>query len=147
MDQDSPCCSPPASLDHRASIYDNVPIGQVIGQEVEHHRAAETGEISENNDVFSALDSVMERISSLQQLVNTWTDKLSEDSDSDSNRGSTPSPCPSSSSNHIHLEIKEAEELGPGAMEREGDGDRESLEKESVDGDGTEVQPLPRNIR
>ncbi|XP_029483491.2 rho GTPase-activating protein 7 isoform X1 [Oncorhynchus nerka] len=146
-DEDSPCCSPPASLDHRASIYDNVPTGQVIGQEVEHHRAAETEEISENNDVFSALDSVMERISGLQQLVNTWTDKLSEDSDSDSNRGSTPSPCPPSSSNHIHLEIKEAEELGPGAVEGEGDEDRERLEKESVDGDGTEVQSLLRNIR
>uniref|UniRef100_A0A8C7HZI2 Si:dkeyp-23e4.3 n=1 Tax=Oncorhynchus kisutch TaxID=8019 RepID=A0A8C7HZI2_ONCKI len=145
-DQDSPCCSPPASLDHRASIYDNVPTGQVIGQEVEHHRAVETEEISENNDVFSALDSVMERISGLQQLVNTWTDKLSEDSDSDSNRGSTPSPCPSSSSNHIHLEIKEAEALGLGAVEGEGDEDRESLEKESVDGDGTEVQSLLRNI-
>uniref|UniRef100_A0A8C8MAF3 Uncharacterized protein n=1 Tax=Oncorhynchus tshawytscha TaxID=74940 RepID=A0A8C8MAF3_ONCTS len=145
-DQDSPCCSPPASLDHRASIYDNVPTGQVIGQEVEHHRAVETEEISENIDVFSALDSVMERISGLQQLVNTWTDKLSEDSDSDSNRGSTPSPCPSSSSNHIHLEIKEAEALGLGAVEGEGDEDRESLEKESVDGDGTEVQSLLRNI-
>ncbi|CDQ60252.1 unnamed protein product [Oncorhynchus mykiss] len=128
-DQDSPCCSPPASLDHRASIYDNVPTGQ---------------EISENNDVFSALDSVMERISGLQQLVNTWTDKLSDDSDSDSNRGSTPSPCPSSS-NHIHLEIKEAEELGPVAVEGEGDEDRESLEKESVDGDGTEVHQHHRS--
>ncbi|KAK6317193.1 hypothetical protein J4Q44_G00125930 [Coregonus suidteri] len=145
--KNSACCSSLASLDHRASIYDNVPIGQVIGQEVEHHGEAETGEISENDEVFSALDSVMERIIGLQQLVNTWTDKLSEDSDSDSNRRSTPSPCPLSSSNHIHLEVKEAEELGPGAMEREGEGDEESLEKEFADGDDPDAQSPTCSIR
>ncbi|CDQ71065.1 unnamed protein product [Oncorhynchus mykiss] len=109
-DKDSTCCSSLASLDHRASIYDN----------------AETGEISENDDVFSALDSVMERIIGLQQLVNTWTDKLLEDGESETKRHSTPSPCPSSSSNHIHLE---------------------NLEKESADGDDPEAQSPPCSIR
>ena len=146
-DKDSTCCSSLASLDHRASIYDNVPIGQVIGQEMEHHGEAETGEISENDDVFSALDSVMERIIGLQQLVNTWTDKLLEDGESETKRHSTPSPCPSSSSNHIHLEVKEAEDLGPGAMEGEGEGDEENLEKESADGDDPEAQSPPCSIR
>ncbi|XP_071025552.1 rho GTPase-activating protein 7-like isoform X1 [Oncorhynchus clarkii lewisi] len=146
-DKDSTCCSSLASLDHRVSIYDNVPIGQVIGQEMEHHGEAETGEISENDDVFSALDSVMERIIGLQQLVNTWTDKLLEDGESETKRHSTHSPCPSSSSNHIHLEVKEAEDLGPGAMEGEGEGDEENLEKESADGDDPEAQSPPCSIR
>lgn len=87
-DQESPC-SPLAAHDHRVSIYDNVPDHlQII-----------------DDDVFSALDSVMERITGLQQLVSSWTDKLPEDSDfSHSN-----SPSPSSLTD-IHLEIKEQSE-------------------------------------
>ncbi|XP_051537220.1 rho GTPase-activating protein 7-like isoform X2 [Myxocyprinus asiaticus] len=84
-------CSPLATYDHRASIYDNVP---------DHVHIM-------NDDVFSALDSVMERICGLQQLVTSWTDKLSEDGDSDFSHSGSPSP---SSLTDIHLEIKEPEE-------------------------------------
>ncbi|XP_016104548.1 rho GTPase-activating protein 7-like [Sinocyclocheilus grahami] len=52
------------TCDHRVSIYDNVP---------DHMKILD--------DVFSDLDCVMERICGLQQLVNSWTDKLSEDGD------------------------------------------------------------------
>uniref|UniRef100_A0A672KGK4 Si:dkeyp-23e4.3 n=1 Tax=Sinocyclocheilus grahami TaxID=75366 RepID=A0A672KGK4_SINGR len=47
------------TCDHRVSIYDNVP---------DHMKILD--------DVFSDLDCVMERICGLQQLVNSWTDKL-----------------------------------------------------------------------
>ncbi|KAJ8348423.1 hypothetical protein SKAU_G00270120 [Synaphobranchus kaupii] len=85
-------CSPLATPDKRVSVYDNVGDALVIG----------------DDDVFSALDSVMERISSLQQLVTTWTERLSDDGDSDSanNTGSPRPPSP----NDVHLEIKNHEE-------------------------------------
>lgn len=77
--------------DHRVSIYDNVPDHlQII-----------------DDDVFSALDSVMEHITGLQQLVTSWTDKLPEDGDSDFSHSNSPSP---SSLTDIHLEIKEQSE-------------------------------------
>lgn len=84
-------------------------------------------------DVFSALDSVLERISNLQQLVTSWSENLSEDdcqrgsssstSSSSSSSSSTQdspaqpwagessaaSPCPFSPS-HIHLEVQHPEE-------------------------------------
>ncbi|MCJ8740539.1 hypothetical protein PDJAM_G00060110 [Pangasius djambal] len=89
-DQEPPC-SPLVAHDHRVSIYDNVPDNlQII-----------------DDDVFSALDSVMERITGLQQLVTSWTDKLPEDGDSDFSHSNSPSP---SSLNDIHLEIKEQSE-------------------------------------
>ncbi|XP_073680410.1 rho GTPase-activating protein 7 [Garra rufa] len=84
-------CSPLATCDHRVSIYDNVP---------DHMHILD-------DDVFSALDSVMERICCLQQLVTSWTDNLSEDGDSDFSHSGSPSP---SSLTDIHLEIKEPEE-------------------------------------
>lgn len=59
------------------------------------------------DDVFSALDNVMERINGLQQLVTSWTDKLPEDEDSDLSHSNSPSP---SSLTDIHLEIKEQSE-------------------------------------
>ncbi|XP_039533302.1 rho GTPase-activating protein 7 [Pimephales promelas] len=86
-------CSPLATCDHRVSIYDNVPVP-------DHMQILD-------DDVFSALDSVMERICGLQQLVTSWTDKLSEDGDSDFSHSGSPSP---SSLTDIHLEIKEPEE-------------------------------------
>lgn len=89
-DQELPC-SPLAAHDHRVSIYDNVP---------DHLQMID-------DDVFSALDSVMERISGLQQLVSSWTDKLPEDGDSDFSHSDSPSP---SSLTDIHLEIKEQSE-------------------------------------
>lgn len=67
-----------------------------------------------DDDVFSALDSVMERICGLQQLVTSWTDKLSEDGDSDFSHSGSPSP---SSLTDIHLEIKEPEETDEAAQE------------------------------
>ncbi|XP_030649453.1 rho GTPase-activating protein 7 [Chanos chanos] len=88
--------SPLAGFDHRASIYDNVP----------EHLAEPTLEIIDD-DVFSALDNVMERINGLQQLVTTWAEKLSEDGDSDFSHSSSPSP---SSLTDIHLEVNEPEE-------------------------------------
>ncbi|XP_067232424.1 rho GTPase-activating protein 7 isoform X1 [Chanodichthys erythropterus] len=91
-------CSPLATCDHRVSIYDNVP---------DHVQILD-------DDVFSALDSVMERICGLQQLVTSWTDKLSEDGDSDFSHSGSPSP---SSLTDIHLEIKEPEETDEAALE------------------------------
>lgn len=89
-DQEPPC-SPLVAHDHRVSIYDNVPDHvQII-----------------SDDVFSALDSVMESITGLQQLVTSWTDKLPEDGDSDFSHSNSPSP---SSLTDIHLEIKEQSE-------------------------------------
>lgn len=67
-----------------------------------------------DDDVFSALDSVMERICGLQQLVTSWTDKMSEDGDSDFSHSGSPSP---SSLTDIHLEIKEPEETDKAAQE------------------------------
>lgn len=86
-----PSSSPLAAYEHRVSIYDNVP---------DHLQIMD-------DEVFSALDSVMERISGLQELVTSWTEKLSEDGDSDFSHPSSPSP---SSLNDIHLEIKEPSE-------------------------------------
>lgn len=74
----------------------------------------------EDQDVFSALDSVLERIGRLQQLVSSWSESLSKDncqtssSSSSSSSQDTPgssaaSPCPSSLS-HIHLEVQRSEE-------------------------------------
>ncbi|XP_051533682.1 rho GTPase-activating protein 7-like isoform X1 [Myxocyprinus asiaticus] len=91
-------CSPLATYDHRTSIYDNVP---------DHVQIMD-------DDVFSALDSVMERICGLQQLVTSWTDKLSEDGDSDFYHSGSPSP---SSLTDIHLEIKEPEETDEAALD------------------------------
>ncbi|XP_074528528.1 rho GTPase-activating protein 7 isoform X2 [Halichoeres trimaculatus] len=133
--------SPLGVLDHRLSIYDNVPDEQQLsgsegssgGSGSDAERLGEESEVSHllaGEDVFSALDSVLERISNLQQLVSTWSENLSEDecqrsssssssssscassSSQDSpahSSSSTTSPCPSSSS-HIHLEADEDEE-------------------------------------
>ncbi|MGH0184709.1 UNVERIFIED_CONTAM: hypothetical protein FKN15_016109, partial [Acipenser sinensis] len=87
-------CSPLAVADHRISIYDNVP-----GVHVHLRKPGEIGD----DDVFLELDEVMERINGIQQLVNQWTEKMSEDGDSDFANDSI-SPCPSSP-NEMHLEI------------------------------------------
>ncbi|KAJ8266851.1 hypothetical protein GJAV_G00135400 [Gymnothorax javanicus] len=90
----SPLATP---SNNRVSFYENVPNEQM-------GRVQATG--TEDDDVFSALDSVMDRISSLQQLVCSWADSLSsDDADSDSARNSGSSPCPPSPKD-IHLEIK-----------------------------------------
>ncbi|XP_044078746.1 rho GTPase-activating protein 7 isoform X2 [Siniperca chuatsi] len=146
--------SPLAVLDHRLSIYDNVPDNQQLsesegGSGGSGSDAERMGEESEGNrllageDVFSALDSILERISDLQQLVSTWSKNLSEDDcqrassasssssssssqDSPAHCSSATSPCPSSPS-HIHLEVQHLEET-----EEE---EAESCEKVPVNGE------------
>lgn len=69
--------------------------------------------LSAGEDVFLALDGVLERLSDLQQLVSSWSKELSEDdtrrgcssSCSSSSPHDSPAPCPSSPS-HIHLEVQ-----------------------------------------
>lgn len=79
--------------------------------------SSQVGHLLAGKDVFSALDSILERINDLQQLVSSWSDNLSED---DGQRGSSsstaasssldsPPLCPSSPS-HIHLEVQHPEE-------------------------------------
>ncbi|XP_030603117.1 rho GTPase-activating protein 7 isoform X2 [Archocentrus centrarchus] len=123
--------SPLATLDHRLSVYDNVPDHHQLseseggsgGSTSDAERMSEESEVSRmfaGEDVFSALDSVLEKISDLQQLVSSWSENLSEE---DSRRGSSSSssqdspaqgssaasPCPSSPS-HVHLEVQLSEE-------------------------------------
>lgn len=94
---ESSSVSPLAAADHRVSIYDNVPDAPP--------REGEASKSSLDEDMFQALDCVMERINSLQQLVTSWAEKLSEDGDSDfSNRSSSPSLS------DIHLEVQDPEE-------------------------------------
>ncbi|KAL4660033.1 rho GTPase-activating protein 7-like isoform X1 [Arapaima gigas] len=102
-------CSPLAVLDHRISIYDNVP---ARAPDEEAPEEGGTGDV--DDDVFSALDTVMDRINGLQQLVSTWAEKLSDDGDLDS---ANDSPCPSSP-NDIHLEVNKPETEDPAASER-----------------------------
>ncbi|XP_035522181.1 rho GTPase-activating protein 7 isoform X2 [Morone saxatilis] len=128
--------SPLAALDHRLSIYDNVPDDQQLsgsegGSGGSVSEESEVSRLLAGEDVFSALDSVLERISDLQQLVTTWSENLSEDDcqrgsssstssssssassssshDSPTHGSSAASPCPSSPS-HIHLEVQHPEE-------------------------------------
>lgn len=115
---------PLAALDHRLSVYDNVPDDRQLCESVsDAERTAEESDLSrllEGQDVFSALDSVLERISHLQQLVSAWSESLSEDnrqtgssssssSSQDSPGSSAASPCPSSPT-HVHLEVQCSEE-------------------------------------
>uniref|UniRef100_A0A8C8RFY9 Rho GTPase-activating protein 7 n=1 Tax=Pelusios castaneus TaxID=367368 RepID=A0A8C8RFY9_9SAUR len=88
-------------IDNRLSIYDNVPSIPV------HLSKMETPEIGDD-DVFSALDNVIEHVNGLRKLVNQWTEKFSDDGDSDfANDSIFPYP---SSPKEIHLEIKEHSE-------------------------------------
>ncbi|XP_041864360.1 rho GTPase-activating protein 7 isoform X2 [Melanotaenia boesemani] len=114
-----------AGVDHRLSIYDNLPDDVQLsesGSSSDVERMGEDSEVSRllaGEDVFSALDNVLERISDLQQLVTSWSENISEDdcqrgsstsSSSSPAHGSTAaSPCPSSPS-HIHLEVQHPEE-------------------------------------
>ncbi|XP_066572552.1 rho GTPase-activating protein 7 isoform X2 [Amia ocellicauda] len=103
-DQNSPC-SPLATYDNRISIYDNV-----HGIQAHLQNAGQPSEMGDD-DVFTELESIMEPMNGLQQLLSKWTEKLSDDGDSDFTNDST-SPCPSSP-NEIHLEIKKHEEADP----------------------------------
>lgn len=57
-------------------------------------------------DVFSALDGILERINDLQQLVSSWSENLSED---DCQRGSASSSTLGSPS-LVHLEVQHPNE-------------------------------------
>ncbi|XP_047463283.1 rho GTPase-activating protein 7 isoform X2 [Mugil cephalus] len=132
--------SPRPALDHRLSVYDNMPDERQLSESDGGSDAERTGEDSDvsrllaGEDVFSALDSVLERIGKLQQLVSSWSENLSEDDcqkgstsssssssasssscssssqDSPAHGSSAASPCPSSPS-HIHLEVQRPEKV------------------------------------
>ncbi|XP_028277507.1 rho GTPase-activating protein 7 isoform X2 [Parambassis ranga] len=135
--------SPLAMLDHRLSVYDNVSEDQRLsesdgGSDAERTEESEVSRLLAGEDIFSALDSVLERISDLQQLVCSWSENLSEDNsqrgsssssssssssqDSPAHGSTAASPCPSSPS-HIHLEVQHPEEA---EKEPVNDGEAES---------------------
>ncbi|XP_033922611.1 rho GTPase-activating protein 7-like [Melopsittacus undulatus] len=60
--------------DNRLSIYDNMP-----NTDLGNAEAARAGD----DDVFSELNSVIEDVNGLKQLVAQWTEKFSDDGDSD----------------------------------------------------------------
>lgn len=120
--RDDVVTGPLGAPDHRLSVYDNVPgEQQPCGSLSLRPEESELSRLLEGQDVFSALDGVLERISRLQQLVSSWSDGLSEDSaqrassssssssSQDSPGSSAASPCPSSLG-HIHLEVQHSEE-------------------------------------
>ncbi|XP_039633567.1 rho GTPase-activating protein 7 isoform X2 [Perca fluviatilis] len=160
--------SPLRVLDHRMSIYDNVPDDQQLseseggsgGSGSDAERMGEESEVSRllaGEDVFSALDSVLERIGDLQQLVSTWSENLSEDDsqrgssssspsspfsqDSPAHSSSAASPCPSSPS-HIHLDVQHPEET----EEEEEDEEVKSHEEVTVNREESKTRsPQSRN--
>ncbi|XP_057677001.1 rho GTPase-activating protein 7 [Corythoichthys intestinalis] len=142
----------PVPPDHRLSIYDNMPDERLLSES----KGGSGGSVSEaerigdevtillgGEDVFSALDTVLERINDLQHLVSTWTESLSDENcqrdssstssstsscsqDSPANGSSATSPCPSSPA-HIHLQVQHSEE----------EEEEENCEKSSVSEDET----------
>lgn len=66
-------------------------------------------------DVFSALDGILERINNLQQLVSSWSENLSED---DCQRGSTSSSLGSPSLVHLEVQHPDEEEVGERSCEK-----------------------------
>lgn len=87
-------------------------------------------------DVFSALDGILERINDLQQLVSSWSENLSEDdclrgSAASSSLGSPPL-CPSSPS-LVHLEVQHPDE-----EEEEDEVEERSCEKDLGDAEEQE---------
>ncbi|XP_061607411.1 rho GTPase-activating protein 7 isoform X2 [Phyllopteryx taeniolatus] len=155
----------PSPPDHRLSIYDNV----LDDQQLSESEGGSGGSVSDaermgdevtrllgGEDVFSALDTVLERINDLQQLVSTWTESLSEDDsqrdsssassstsscshDSPANGSTAASPCPSSPA-HIHLEVQHSEEEEEEEGEEEEDEGEESCEKSSVSEDESKTR-------
>lgn len=91
-------------------------------------------------DVFSALDGILERINDLQQLVSSWSENLSED---DCQRGSASSGSPSlsvSTPSLVHLEVQHPEE-----EEEEVEVEERSCEKDL--GDAEEQKTRFQQIR
>ncbi|XP_051903964.1 rho GTPase-activating protein 7 isoform X2 [Hippocampus zosterae] len=146
----------PSPPDHRLSVYDNLPDNQQLseseggsgGSVSDAERVGdEVSRLLGSEDVFSALDTVLEKINDLQQLVSTWAESLSEDdcqrdsssasssvsSCSPASGSSATSPCPSSPI-HIHLEVQHSEE------DEEGLEEEESCEKSSVSGDESKTR-------
>ncbi|XP_031606216.2 rho GTPase-activating protein 7 isoform X1 [Oreochromis aureus] len=122
--------SPLPVLDYRLSVYDNVPDHHQLSEseggsggsasDADRMSESEVSRVLAGEDVFSALDSVLEKISDLQQLVSSWSENLSEDDsqrtsssscsqDSPAHGSSAASPCPSSPS-HINLVVQLSEE-------------------------------------
>ncbi|XP_061904851.1 rho GTPase-activating protein 7 isoform X3 [Entelurus aequoreus] len=152
----SPC---PNDAGIRLSIYDNVPGDHQLseseggsgGSVSEAERLGDELDVTQllvGEDVFSALDTVLERINNLQKLVSTWTENLSEDDsqqdstcasssstsscshDSLAHCSSAASPCPSSPT-CIHLVVQNSEE------------EEESCEKISESGDESKTRSTP----
>ncbi|XP_037834972.1 rho GTPase-activating protein 7 isoform X2 [Kryptolebias marmoratus] len=98
----------PAAPHHRLSVYDNVPDDARLsessgGSDAERKwEEPEVRRLTVGEDVFSALDDVLERIGDIQQLVSSWSENVSEE---DLQRGSS-----SSSSTHSHIQLQEPEE-------------------------------------
>ncbi|KAG8128764.1 putative Rho GTPase-activating protein [Naja naja] len=132
-------CDSPSLMDNRLSIYDNVP------ENLHKMNSPET----DDDDVFTELDNVMEHVNGLRKLVSQWTEKLSDDGDSDSASYSnqSTSPCPSSPKK-IHLEIKKHSEEKSGELPNiDGEdscrhlGEQGLMELTYVMGTGTEMMP------
>uniref|UniRef100_A0A3Q4BKW7 Rho-GAP domain-containing protein n=1 Tax=Mola mola TaxID=94237 RepID=A0A3Q4BKW7_MOLML len=102
--------SPLAALDHRLSVYDNVPDDRQLSGS-EGGSGESVSRLLAGEDVFSALDGILERINNLQQLrgPSPSSSSLSSSQDSPPHGSSAASPCPSSPS-HIHLEVQRPEE-------------------------------------
>ncbi|TNN64634.1 Rho GTPase-activating protein 7 [Liparis tanakae] len=137
--------SPLAVLDHRLSVYDNVPDDRPSeseggGSGSDAERTAEESEVSRllaDEDVFSALDSVLERIGDLQQLVSTWSESLSED---DCQRGSS-----SSSSSSPSLSSSSSQDLPAAASPCPSSREAESRAEVPVNGEEPNSRsPQPR---
>ncbi|KAJ0061447.1 hypothetical protein NL108_001633 [Boleophthalmus pectinirostris] len=100
------------SSEPRLSVYDNVhPV-------LESEHAEMFGRLG-SEEVFSALDRVLERITDLQQQVSSWTQDLSEDQDEDSNQDSSPDHSPESTDLTHHMDQEPEEEQRPGEEQDE----------------------------
>lgn len=95
------------------------------------------GRLLAGEDVFSALDSILERINDLQQLVSSWSDNLSEDdgqtgsSTAASSSLDSPPLCPSSPS-HIHLEVQHPEEVARNGKKAVENGEEHEMRSQPI---------------
>lgn len=80
---------------NRLSIYDNVPGSFLYSSD------SDLADL-ENENLFPELDDILYHVKGMQNIVNQWSEKFSDEGDSDSALDSV-SPCPSSPK-QIHLE-------------------------------------------
>lgn len=109
--------------------------------------AAQVRRLLPGEDVFSALDGILERINDLQQLVSSWSDDLSED---DCHRGSASSSLGSptlrpSSPSYVHLDVQHPDEEVK-EEEEEGEGVEDSSCEKHLD-DGEEKKTRSQHTR